>query len=59
MTVLLHLAFFAGIGLSLVAILWFAHRMRSTSGRVRAWSCLGFGASIALFATLTLFARFR
>lgn len=57
-SVLLHLAFFAGIGFSLVAILWFAHRMSLTHGRAYAWACMGFCASLFVFAVLTLIERF-
>lgn len=55
---LLHFVLFAGIGLSLFAILWFAHRMRQTRGRAYASASLGFCASCFVFAMLALITRF-
>ena len=56
-SVLLHLAFFAGIGASLFAMLGFAHRMTLTNGRAYAWSCVGLCGSIVVLAAFTLATR--
>lgn len=56
-SLLLQLAFFASVGFSLVAILWFSHRMSITRGRAYAWSCLGFCGALGILATLALVER--